>query len=71
MILLIIHCIGYNVNIFIHKLIKAPIFLSVIVNLNIWFFFTITFFSRLLIPMFINIDYFARLLQFNPIKHSG
>lgn len=43
MILLIIHCI-YNVNIFIHKLIKAPIFLSVIVNLNICFFYNYIFF---------------------------
>lgn len=45
MILLIIHCnVIYNVNIFIHKLIKAPIFLSVIVNLNICFFYNYIFF---------------------------
>lgn len=44
MILLINLYIVYNVNIFIHKLIKAPIFLSVIVNLNICFFYNYIFF---------------------------
>lgn len=44
MILLINLYIVYNVNIFIHKLKKAPIFLSVIVNLNIWFFLQLHFF---------------------------